>query len=154
MTDTDNKDGGNELMCCLNCEWQKGVDCIFNPVNHKMIVGDFHECNCDNNWKLAQRYVAARCVGDAKPDPLTPRQLACIKLCVPESGDAEIDELITKSLRQDYVGRAMQASQWRKVADNSWLEDDGKFALYSKKVVEHCFTIVDAMIAKGGGKDA
>lgn len=39
---------------------------------------------------------------------LTKRELACIELRIPDTGDAELDALIAKAQRRDQAGMAMQ----------------------------------------------
>jgi hypothetical protein len=53
---------------------------------------------------------------------MTLRQYAAIKLKVPDSGTDWLDEMITKSLRNDFAAKAMQGLMGR-----SWAAASGKF---------------------------
>jgi hypothetical protein len=71
---------------------------------------------------------------------MTLRQYAAIKLKVPDSGTDWLDDMITKSLQNDFAAKAMQAM----VTDSGWQGGT------CKTVASVAYEMADAMLRARG----
>ena len=80
--------------------------------------------------------------GMHKPqDGMTLRQYAAIKLRVPDSGNDWLDEMIRKSLRDEFAAKAMQA------AINAWdVQGGDRAACIASIIAEEAYQMADAML--------
>lgn len=81
--------------------------------------------------------------GDLEPTSfgLTKLERACIELRIPESGDAELDELIRKARRQEFAAKAAQAM----LANQSIIDVFGGYKEISDESLLHADALISAL---------
>ena len=78
-------------------------------------------------------------MGEVAYEGITPGEYAAIKLKVPDSETAWLDDMIRKSLRNDLAAKAMQGEIACQSADRGVLQDFNQLAI-------HAYQIADAMM--------
>jgi hypothetical protein len=74
---------------------------------------------------------------------LTAKEYAAIHLCVPDSGNDDLDAMIRRAQRERLAGKIMAAMY---SADNPTDEINAEIR------ADYCYGVADAVIAAGGGK--
>jgi hypothetical protein len=78
---------------------------------------------------------------------LTAKEYAAIHLCVPDSGNDELDAMIRRAQREKLAGRAMQGI----ISKSPFVEHPQTFEVYNKTALG-AYDYADALIAAGEGK--
>jgi hypothetical protein len=90
--------------------------------------------------------------GGGRIEGMTLRQYAAIKLKVPDSGSDRLDEMITKSLRNDFAAKAMLAVVTIRLEEVRTSCNTYKNLTLSEIFAEDCYIVADAMLKARGNE--
>jgi len=155
MTDKQINDGGNEPTDTELLDWldaqrtNYGLGIVFrmSTIGRGWRLHETSDSWTPDGAVITPKPTAREAIADARSNAMKTKMNyqevkdACIKLCVPDSGDELLNALITKSLRQRYAGEALAGfslGHFKDVAD-------------AADLAKGAFFVADALIAEGKG---